>query len=328
MRCGLLLALFAASARAFVVAHKPLARPSTAKTLARRGGAVVERAGAGARAGVAMSLAGVLSSRWGVPALTGVATTVLVPLTMVRQGYVFSVGYGSAVAAIGATLLAAHRPAPLTAPWWLAAGLVTYGARLAAHLLVRELTVPAMAARIKAFDKSTRLQRVPFALSVALFYAMMCSPAMYALRATPAAAACAAPGAWRGLAQRAALGGAWLGLVVEAAADAHKLVVKRRLAVRGDGTFAGPTTALYARCRHPNYLGEVLFWAGTFAAGAPAFGANAGAWLVGALGLWGIVSIMLAATARLDGNQREKYGGQPAYDAWVAQSGALLPRLV
>ena len=28
---------------------------------------------------------------------------------------------------------------------------------------------------------------------------------------------------------------------------------------------------------------------------------------------------------RLDGNQREKYGGQPAYDAWVARSGALWP---
>ena len=134
-RRGLLLALCACSASSFV-AHKPLARPSIAKTLARRGGAVVERAGAGVA--MSASLTGVLSSRWGVPALTGVATTVLVPLTMVRQGYVFSVGYGSAVAAIGATLLAAHRPAPFTAPWWLAAGLVTYGARLAAHLLVRE----------------------------------------------------------------------------------------------------------------------------------------------------------------------------------------------
>ena len=51
-------------------------------------------------------------------------------------------------------------------------------------------------------------------------------------------------------------------------------------------------------------------------AGAPAFGRNVGAYAVGGLGLYGIVFIMLSATKRLDGNQLEKYGGQPSYEAW------------
>jgi len=40
----------------------------------------------------------------GVPALAAVAGVVLAPLTLYRQGYSFSVGYGAAVAAMGAAL--------------------------------------------------------------------------------------------------------------------------------------------------------------------------------------------------------------------------------
>ena len=40
----------------------------------------------------------------GVPAMAAVGAAVLTPLTMYRQGYSFSVGYGAAVAAMGAAL--------------------------------------------------------------------------------------------------------------------------------------------------------------------------------------------------------------------------------
>ena len=47
----------------------------------------------------------------GVPALAAVAGAVLAPLTLYRQGYSFSVGYGSAV---GVMALAAMRAVPPT----------------------------------------------------------------------------------------------------------------------------------------------------------------------------------------------------------------------
>ena len=47
----------------------------------------------------------------GVPALAAVAGAVLAPLTLYRQGYSFSVGYGSAV---GVMALAAMRAVPST----------------------------------------------------------------------------------------------------------------------------------------------------------------------------------------------------------------------
>lgn len=68
--------------------------------------------------------------------------------------------------------------------------------------------------------------------------------------------------------------------------------------------------------RHPNYLGEILFWAGMFLGGIPAFGKNVVAWLAGSIGLWGIVSIMIGATKRLDEKQADRYESELAYTTW------------
>ena len=182
-------------------------------------------------AGVAMSasLPG-CSRRAGACPRWGVATTVLVPLTMVRQGYVFSVGYGGAVAAIGATLLAAYRPAPRGAV--VARGRPRHVRRAPRRAPARaRLTVPAMAARIDLRQELAAAARSVCALGRALLRNDV----------QPRHAHCAprrrgrvrAPGAVRGLAQRGRSASRGSGSS-SAAADAHKLLVKRRLAVRGE----------------------------------------------------------------------------------------------
>ena len=179
---------------------------------------------------------------FGVPAMAAVGAAVLTPLTMYRQGYSFSVGYGAAVAAMGAALYAAVPPATPVAKA-LAGATVFYGARLAAHLLARQVTVPDIAERIKAFDKTPRLQRLPLVAGVAVLYALMTSPLLFALRSAPAAPAVA----WAGASM------AWTGALVEAWADAHKFVKKREAyASVAPGTFEGPMGGLYASCRHPS----------------------------------------------------------------------------
>ena len=42
---------------------------------------------------------------------------------------------------------------------------------------------------------------------------------------------------------------------------------------------------------------------------------------MGGVGFYAIYGIMAGATKRLDGKQREAYGGQPTFDAWVARTG-------
>jgi steroid 5-alpha reductase family enzyme len=253
----------------------------------------------------------------GVPALAAVAGAVLAPLTLYRQGYSFSVGYGSAV---GVMALAAMRAVPPTTQLaTLTAGATLfYGFRLALHLLARQLTVPDIAERIKAFDKTPRLKRLPLIPPLALFYACMTSPLLFALR-TP-------PTKYLKVAQ-IGCGLAWAGSIIEAVADAQKFLQKRRdYSQKAGGTFTGPMGGLYASCRHPNYFGEVLFWFGLFVAGLPSFGSQVIPYTAGGLGLWGIYGIMSGATKRLDGKQADKYGGQPVYDAWRARTGGLFPK--
>ena len=77
-------------------------------------------------------------------------------------------------------------------------------------------------------------------------------------------------------------------------------------------------------------ISAFLFWFGLLIGGAPSFGSGAAALgpaIMGGVGVYAIYGIMAGATKRLDGKQREAYGGQPTFDAWVARTGGLFPRL-
>ena len=86
--------------------------------------------------------------------------------------------------------------------------------------------------------------------------------------------------------------------------------------------------------RSANYLGEMVFWLGSFLAGLPAI-LVAGVPLhvrclraiSSGLGLAGIFFIMLSATKRLEGRQAEKYRPSASYDNYYMSTNALLPRL-
>lgn len=247
---------------------------------------------------------------YGVLGLTGVSSLVLLPLTQFKTLYGVSVGYGCSVAAIASMLWRHFSPAQGTLPYLLLTSATFYGIRLASFLLFREMT--GLKPPVK---ESSRLSRIPFSISLALFFSCMTSPIMYALRNPTTVGTklhtVAACGTYLSL----------FGAILEAIADYHKCLVKQKST---GSEFVGPSRGVYAFTRHPNYTGEILFWVGLFVAGLPSFDGPV-AWSCSSLGLLGIISIMRSATAKLETRHAEKYGGQKKYEMWRSSTTPLIP---
>lgn len=248
---------------------------------------------------------------YGVLALTAVAAAVCLPATQIKNLYGISVGYGLSVATIGLYLCLSFET---ITPVLLAT--IFYGCRLALHLFVRDVSGYRT---LSTDDEPPRLKRIPFALSLSLFYAFMCTPLLYGCRAPVAAASTTT------LRGKVNVGGAvlaWFGALLEAIADLHKFVTKVRNNEKANNRteYGGPSGGVYRFTRHPNYTGEIAFWCGVYLSGAPSFGPSVIAWLCGTLGLFGIYSIMSGASKKLEEKQAENYGGQPAYDDWKKKS--------
>jgi steroid 5-alpha reductase family enzyme len=248
-----------------------------------------------------------------VAALSVVAILTLVPLTLVKNGYCFTVGYGASVATMAGALLVAFHESIHGTNLSLTIAAVLYGIRLSVFLLYREWTVSHINRQTKEFDDQQVSRALPVAVMLAILYACMVSLVLFALRSqeklvitTPLSVVGALM--------------AYLGLVMEAVADQEKLRFKRQHKVRyGHAQFVSPTTGLYMLCRHPNYTGEVVFWTGIFLGGrngSTTAASDVIGWICGTIGWVSIVSIMLGSAKRLDRKQTKLYGGQRDYENW------------
>ena len=272
-------------------------------------------------AAAALLGAGGLPAPGALGALWGVCVVPLLPTLAGNPTWVFSVGYGLSSAAAGAALLASGAVfGPAAAA---AGGLVAYGARLAGFLYWRQNAWPEWKQRASKAPEARAKNLLAPVLGCSLFYALMCSPALWLLRAGEALAGVGYPAlAWGGVAVQ------WFGLVLEGVADYQKSASK---AAEPDTWCAG---GLYSALRHPNYAGEILHWVGLFTAGLPA-ALGSGGGLVGAagrlvpsaLGALGITMLMLRVTPRLDKRQADKYGDQPGYTEYTASTKMLVPGL-
>jgi steroid 5-alpha reductase family enzyme len=248
----------------------------------------------------------------GLGALAAVASLVLIPLTQIRNLYAISVGYGLSVGVLGMLLRRTFDPLKESLGHTLSGCTVFYGFRLAAYLYTRERAgwKPSSTASRK---EPSRLRRVPFSITLAFFYACLTMPVLHVLRTSPSLTY----QSWQWYVAWTGTVVAWSGAVLEAVADTHKFMVKNNNS-EGYDEFVGPVSGVYALTRHPNYTGEVLHWFGTYLAGTVCFGKSYVGWISSSLGLYGIVSIMVAATKGLEKRQQEKYLGDPAYENWKA----------
>ena len=248
-----------------------------------------------------------------LPSLPAVAAACTLPtcLGLWRSGYAVSYGYGGAMLAAGA--LALPRAASGVARAH-ALALIFYGMRLDLYLLWRELALPEAIHQMKRRDATLpeRLKRLPVVVGCSALYYCMAAP----LRVTAACAGrCGAPAA-------VAVALAFVGFGIAAAGDLVKAYVKAR-----DGAETLVTVGPFRWLRHPNYTGEMMGWAASFAAAVLAAAAagnlrSQAGWLAtSALGAAGIFFVLAGeATAGLEKKQKEKYGGTPEYDSWIARS--------
>ena len=255
--------------------------------------------------------------------LWSIAIITILPITYWRKVFSISVGYGAAIAAISLVLMRTFDVPVVSKPSdylaspskLLVLATLLYGIRLAAFLVLRQGTVHGINKQSDIAEGMSRIKSNLLAVGVSFLYACFLLPVLYALRADDA---------WYGdkrvyvqSTECVGLIMCYLGLLLETVADHQKYMVKHRFGVAYDGTkFVGPTGGLYRICRHPNYLGEVLFWMGIYVTSTFSFGTNMIGWVFSTIGLWSIVSIMLGSTERLERKHKEKYGNQEKFQAW------------
>lgn len=115
--------------------------------------------------------------------------------------------------------------------------------------------------------------------------------------------------------------GLWLiGFVIEVTADNQKSVF--RADSKNQGKFI--CTGLWAYSRHPNYLGEIILWCGVYISSTNILvGANHIACLSPLFVIFLLTKV--SGIPLLEKSADEKWGSNPAYQKYKANTGCLVP---
>ena len=241
-----------------------------------------------------------------------IVSAVLCAVGFYKYVYFLSIGYGFAVAGIGAALMILFGGQMRAVGFAQCILFILYGARLSGFLLAREIK---SAGYRKTMNEATAggknmpvFVKAAIWIFVSVLYVAQTSPVFF--RQYNGAQDAVLP--WVGAAICACA------IAVEAAADAQKSAQKAK------NPSMVATEGLYRLVRCPNYFGEVLFWTGVFVGGLSAL-RGLGQWLTAALAYVAIVFIMFNGAKRLEKRQVKRYGKLPAYTAYADKTPILLP---
>ena len=252
---------------------------------------------------------------WLEPAVPLFALALIVSsLGFYRLVYFVSLGYGFSISAMALWTLWRVRLDldPLVGAHLVL--LAVYGLRLSGYLVSRERS-PAY--RKELADVQSRAvgigpgKKLGIWLGVSVLYVLMFSPGLFNVLArgtggpSPVVVGI-------GVAVMA------LGLLLESASDWQKSAYKKTHPDRYCDV------GLYRLVRCPNYLGEIVFWIGSFVAGLSAYG-GVGQWVSAAIGLVCIVLIMIGSTKRLERKQEERYGARADFQEYTRTVPVLFP---
>ena len=112
------------------------------------------------------------------------------------------------------------------------------------------------------------------------------------------------------------------GFLVEAVADRQK----RRFRMEAGNADRFIATGLWAWCRHPNYLGEIVLWTGVAVTALPALDGWRHATLLSPVFVW-VLLTRVSGIPLLEAHADHNWGSDPAYRAYKARTPALVPEL-
>ena len=224
-----------------------------------------------------------------------------------------SLGYGAAVALIGAGLLVLFS-GNLTAGTILQCVLlIVYGCRLSGYLAYRDLKTAyhrRMKGEVKENNSVSFAAKIGIWISAALLYVLETSPILFRLANQKGTDAFCLTGFLISA----------VGLLLESTADLQKNHEKKK----NPGRFVD--TGLFRLVRCPNYFGEMVFWTGVFVSGLNVYH-TATEWICSILGYAGIIYVMFGGARRLEIRQDKNYGNDPEYQRYKSTTPIMIPFL-
>lgn len=258
---------------------------------------------------IGLFVSAVMTGTWSAVnwAMLGVAVTCCL-IIFVRFVFVFNFGY-AACAMLNGALIGFARPS--AASLLIGGAAFCYGLRLFVFSWSRTRSA-SYASRMQNIVRADR--EMPTAAKVVL-YVMVTWLMTYHLMAAwfVAQAAVLSPGVVAGGIVMLA------GTVLETVADRQK---QRAKAHNPD---VWVTAGLHGRWRHPNYLGEIGVQVGLMIAGLSVTTGATQAVMAVIAPLY-ITVLMISEARRADDHQAERYGTDPAWQAYRDRSGSLFPR--
>jgi steroid 5-alpha reductase family enzyme len=112
-----------------------------------------------------------------------------------------------------------------------------------------------------------------------------------------------------------------LGFAIEVIADRQKSIFKANPANKDNFI----QTGLWSWSRHPNYFGEIVLWVGIMIIALPVLRGWQWIALISPIFIT-ILLTRISGIPMLEARADEKWGGQPAYEAYKAETPVLIPR--
>ncbi len=246
-----------------------------------------------------------------------IITLVITSVGFRRMVYFLNIGYAFSIVAIVAVSVVLFWKNATILILLQSAAILFWGMRLGIFVTRRELSAGYKKERDridKQYGGITLPVKFAIWISVSILYLMMVSPLLFSLETATQPTPAHLTFQWIGL---LLLTG---GLVLEGIVDRQKSAFKSK----NPSTFCN--TGLYSLVRCPNYLGEIIFWIGTWVMGI-GFYKTALEWVISLIGMICIVFIMFGSTKRLEKTQISRYGNLPEFQQYSKTTPILFPWL-
>ena len=214
-----------------------------------------------------------------------------------------SLGYGAAVALIGAGLLVMFSGSFTAGTILQCVLFIVYGCRLSGYLAYRDLKTAyhrRMKGEVKENNSVSFAAKTGIWISAALLYVLETSPILFRLANHKGTDAFCLTGFLISA----------VGLLLESTADLQKNHAKKK----NPGRFVD--TGLFRLVRCPNYFGEMVFWTGVFVSGLNVYH-TAAEW----------ICVMFGGARRLEIRQDKNYGNDPEYQRYKSTTPIMIPFL-